>query len=136
MVSHLIPNSHGLAPMLSPRFCIILRITTQSLPSEGLNTEFGRWERRIDHLFNDVHANGSGYGLQLPCTLLTAVDTVRGNRGGLAFPLVKEVVSGIFELGGNYPIALGGNENKGVKGFSDPPRNQRNFIERFELIAL
>jgi hypothetical protein len=71
--------------MFSPMAGIITRIKPQVLTPEGLNTKFRRWEGHIDHLFNNVHANGSEHGLQLPCALLTAVPTVRDNRGGLTF---------------------------------------------------
>ena len=116
LLDHLIPEkSRNPTPMLGPRSSIIVRIKPQVLPPERPVLVLRRRERQIDHLPDDTHAQGpADDGPDLLGAAHAAVAAVRDDEGGLALPLVEEVVDGVLELGRDAPVALGREEDEGI----------------------
>ena len=68
----------------------------------------------MDHLPDDAHTDGAYHRPDLLGALHAAVAAVGDDQGGLALPLVEEVVDGVLELGGDAPVALRREEDEAV----------------------
>jgi hypothetical protein len=108
--------------MRRPRPRIILCIESQLMPLETLDAEFCRWEGHANHLVDDAHAHRPDHCSQVFRTLVATVAAVCDDYGGLALPFMVQVVDGVLELGGDTPVALGGDEDEGVQiGYAPRP---------------
>ena len=129
IINHILPEDIcELAPMLSPWPRLVLSIKAQVLSSQRFILVFKRREGHVDLFFHNAHTNGSHDGLDVPSGFLAAVATVCYNHARLAFPLVEEVVNRILQLGGDTPIALGGEEDKSIIAGNAPSPDTSMFV--------
>ena len=116
IIDHISPKDFNyLASMFSPGARIVLSIKPQILSFESLVHEVMRRERHVDLLLHDAHTKGSEHRPDMPGSFIAAVAAIRDNHSRFAFPFVEEEVDSVFELSWDAPVALGGQEDEGIK---------------------